>query len=373
MLSRRYALCFLAIIAAFVLACSSGSKSPAPTAPTAVASSSTATIDLTVTTATGTPGAGFTAPVVGIVSGLTGTCPEVTFVLSGVTIHVTGATKFESGTCADVQNGVRAGAIGTKNANGVIEAVRVKVGVSSPTPTPPKPPTPPSPPPHAEGVVTGLSGPCPTLRFTLSGTTVITNASTRFQGGGCTDVKEGVRAGASGPKDANGAITAEHVKIIPPPPTPPPHASGPVIGLSGSCPTLTFTLSGTTVRASSTTVFEGGACTDVKEGARAAAMGPKDASGVINAVRVKIGPPPMPGVAGTVTSVSGTCPAVTFVVTARVTTGAAANTTTVRTSDKTRFEGGSCADIKAGVRVGVMGPKASDGSIDAQVAKIGPK
>ena len=289
--SRRYSLCLLAVIAAFVVACGHGSQSPAPTAPTAAPSSSTtATIDLTVTTAAGTPGAGATAPVVGTVSNLTGACPDVTFVLSGVTIHVTAATKFESGACADIQNGVRAGAIGQKNDKGIIEAVRVKVGAATTTPKPPA--------------------------------------------------------------------------------TPP--VTGAVSGVTGSCPTLTFTLSGTTVHTTDKTVFEGGTCADVKEGARAGAMGPKDASGAITADRVKIGPPPMPIVTGTVASTSGTCPLLTFVVSSPATTGAA-TATTVRVSDKTRVEGGTCADIVAGVRIGATGPKATDGAIDAQVVKIGPK
>jgi hypothetical protein len=370
MLSRRHSLCLLAVIAAFVIACGNGSQTPAPTAPTtAPSSSTTATIDLTVTTAAGTPGAGATAPVVGTVSNLTGACPDVTFVLADVTIHVTAATKFESGTCADIQNGVRAGAIGQKNDKGIIEAARVKVGAAPPPSPQPPSPKPPAPPP-VTGAVSGLTGSCPALTFTLSGTTVHTTDKTVFEGGTCADVKEGARAGAMGPKDATGAITAEHVKIAPPPP---PAVSGAVTALSGTCPALTFTLSGTTVHTTDKTVFEGGTCADVKEGARAGAMGPKDATGAITADRVKIGPPPTPAVTGIVASTSGSCPALTFVLSSPATTGAAATTTTVRVSDKTRVEGGTCADIVAGVRIGATGPKATDGSIDAQVVKFGPK
>jgi hypothetical protein len=359
MLLRRYPLCFLVLVGALLVGCSNASKSPAPTSPTPAASSpSSSAIDLNAVTPFGTQGAGSSAPVVGTVGQLTGTCPTVTFVLSGVTIHVTAATRFESGTCADIQNDVRAGAIGAKNTDGSIDAARVKVA-----------PPPPPPPPHAEGLVTSLSGTCPALTFVLAGTTVHTTDKTVFEGGTCADVKEGGRAGAVGPKDANGVLNAERVKV---PPPPPPHAEGPVTALGGTCPVLTFTLSGTTVHTSDKTVFEGGTCTDVKEGARAGAMGPKDAAGAINAERVKIAPPPLPRVTGTVSSATGSCPAVTFVVTTPATTGAATATTTVHVSDKTRFEGGACADIKAGALVGAMGPKAADGSIDAQVVKVAP-
>ena len=85
MLSRRHALCVLAVIAALIVACGNNSQTPAPTAPTtSVASVTSTTIDLGVTTPTGTPGAGSTAPVVGTVSDLKGGCPDITFVLSGV-------------------------------------------------------------------------------------------------------------------------------------------------------------------------------------------------------------------------------------------------------------------------------------------------
>ena len=348
MLPRRYALCSLVALAVFIIGCSNASKSPAPTAPTqGSASSSGASIDLNTATVPGTVGAGSDKPVVGTVGQSSGACPDLTFVLAGVTIHLSNTTRFESGACSDVKDGVRAGAIGTKNANGWIDAVRVKIGPALPPLT------------NVEGAISGLGGTCPALTFTLSGTTVHTTDKTRFEGGTCADVKEGGRAGAVGPKDAGGAITAERVKIVPPPP---PSAAGPVTSLSGTCPALTFVLSGTTVTTSSTTVFEGGTCADIKEGARAGAIGPKDANGAMKAERVKVGPPPLPAVTGTVASLDGTCPSVTFTLSA----------TTVRTSGTTRFEGGACTDVKNGVRAGAMGPKAANGTIEAHVVKIAP-
>jgi hypothetical protein len=288
MLPRRYALCSLVALAVFIIGCSNASKSPAPTAPTqGSASSSSASIDLNTATVPGTVGAGSDKPVVGTVGQSSGACPDLTFVLAGVTIHLSSTTRFESGACSDVKDGVRAGAIGTKNADGSINAVRVKIAPALPPLT------------HVEGTISGLGGTCPALTFTLSGTTVHTTDKTRFEGGTCADVKEGARAGAVGPKAADGSITAEHVKVM----TGPPPASVPTVG--------------------------------------------------------------------TISSTSGTCPVLTFVLSSATTTGTAV-TITVRVSDTTRFEGGTCADIKAGARVGAMGPKASDGSIDARVVKIAP-
>jgi hypothetical protein len=277
MQSRHYAFCSLLIVAALVIGCSNGSKAPAPTAPSpGIVSSSSNAIDLNTVTTPGTAGAGTEKPVVGTVAQATGTCPTLTFVLSGVTINVTTKTTFESGTCADITDGVRAGAIGTKTANGSIDAVRVKIAPALPPP-----------PVHVEGIVSAFGGNCPALTFTLSGTTVHTTDKTQYEGGTCADVKEGGRAGAEGQKDAAGAITADRVKIVPPPP---PHVEGAISALGGSCPALTFTLSGTIVHTADKTAFEGGTCADVKEGVRVGAAGPKAADGSIDAQVVKIAP-----------------------------------------------------------------------------------
>jgi len=357
MLPRRYALCSLVALAVFIIGCSNASKPPAPTAPTqGSASSSGSSIDLDTATVPGTVGAGSDKPVVGTVGQSSGACPDLTFVLANVTIHLSSTTRFESGACSDVRAGVRAGAIGTKNADGSINAVRVKIAPALPPLT------------HVEGTISGLGGICPALTFTLSGTTVHTTDKTRFEGGTCADVQNGARAGAIGSKGDDSVIAAERVKIAPPPP---PSAAGPVTSLSGTCPALIFTLSGTIVHTTDKTVFEGGACADVKEGARAGAAGPKAADGSITADRVKIGPPPVPAVSGTVSSTGGTCPALTFILSSAATTGAAV-TTTVRAGETTRFEGGTCADIKVRARVGVIGPKAADGAIEARMVKIAP-
>jgi hypothetical protein len=274
----------------------------------------------------------------GMVASLTGTCPALSFVLSGTTVHLSATTRFEGGTCADIKEGVRAGATGTKRPDGSIDAVQVRIA--------------PPPPPSVGGMVASLTGTCPALSFVLSGTTVHLSATTRFEGGTCADIKEGVRAGATGTKRPDGSIDAVQVRIAPPPP---PSVGGMVASLTGTCPALSFVLSGTTVHLSATTRFEGGTCADIKEGVRAGATGTKRPDGSIDAVQVRIAPPPPPSVGGMVSSLTGTCPALSFVLSG----------TTVHLSATTRFEGGTCADIKEGVRAGATGTKRPDGSIDA--------
>jgi Domain of unknown function (DUF5666) len=220
--------------------------------------------------------------------------------------------------------------------------------------------------PRAVGAIAQLTGTCPDLTFVLSGVTVHASAATKFENGGCADLKDGVQTGAMGPKRADGSIDAARVRIGVSSPAPaataPPRAQGPVSALTGRCPALTFTLSGTSVTTSATTRYQGGACEDLKEGVRAGATGTKDPSGAIAAANVRIFPPPPPVVNGTISGSSGSCPALTFTL---------ANTT-IHTTDKTQFAGGTCADVKDGVRASARGPKAADGSLTAEAVRLPP-
>jgi len=257
-------------------ACGSGST-PTPAAPSP-ASTATAAIDLNVLTPTGTRGAGTATPVVGIVAGVTGACPDLSFVLSGVTIHVTARSRFEGGACADIKEGMRAGAIGTSRADGSVDAARVRMGAP--------------PPPPVAGLIESLSGSCPALTFVLDGVTVRTSSGTVFDGGNCSDLREGMRAAAIGRRTGEKTLDAEHVKMaVRPaqPPQPPPAVGGLVRSVSGTCPDLTFDIDRTTVHASARTVFEGGSCADVKVDLRAGAVGTKRSDGSIDAEKVRLG------------------------------------------------------------------------------------
>jgi len=123
------------LCAAALLAACGGGPTPQPAAPSPTSQAAdTVAIDLNVLTPAGTRGAGTASPVVGIVAGVSGTCPDLTFVLSGVTIHLGARTRFEGGACGDVKEGMRAGAIGASRADGSVDAARVRIG------TPPPPP-----------------------------------------------------------------------------------------------------------------------------------------------------------------------------------------------------------------------------------------
>jgi hypothetical protein len=68
--------------------------------------------------------------------------------------------------------------------------------------------------------------------------------------------------------------------------------SGPVSGLSGSCPTLAFTVAGKTVKTNNATQFMNGVCAGVKNGAQVGVRGTAQTDGSILAAVVHLGPSP---------------------------------------------------------------------------------
>lgn len=64
-----------------------------------------------------------------------------------------------------------------------------------------------------QGAVSNLSGLCPALTFTVQGTTVRTNSMTRFSGGPCTRIANGIRVEVEGPREFDGSIFATEVEI----------------------------------------------------------------------------------------------------------------------------------------------------------------
>lgn len=167
------------------------------------------------------PGAG------GTVSGLSGSCPNLAFSLDGRggSAHVitNGSTTFDGGACADVKNGAHAGAVGERQADGTLVAARVRIGEPHGGPRPPGPPGDGPHGPGAGGVVSGLSGACPNLSFTVTDRNntpkrVRTNSATVFEGKACGAIVSGDHAGARGALQTDGSILADHVRVGPPPP-----------------------------------------------------------------------------------------------------------------------------------------------------------
>jgi hypothetical protein len=128
--------------------------------------------------------------------------------------------------------------------------------------------------------------------------------------------------------------------------------TGTMTALTGSCPTLTFTLERKTIKTTATTGYGDGKCTDLKNDLKVAVVGTALAEGGILATQVtnvSIVPPPLPAsvpaISGAITALTGTCPAVTIRV----------GDKTATTTSATFFDGKGCGDLKVGTVVNIFG------------------
>lgn len=128
--------------------------------------------------------------------------------------------------------------------------------------------------------------------------------------------------------------------------------TGTVSAVTGACPAIAFTVEAKRVKTDGTTKYGGKACADVKVGVKVGAVGIAQADGSILAKEVRVIPPvvaPTPAISGAIATVSGTCPAITITVGAKVAV----------TSATTAFSGKGCGDLKAGMSVDIFGTLAS--------------
>ena len=62
----------------------------------------------------------------GAVSGLTGTCPALSFVVAGTRVVTNAATRFEEGACTTLRNDMRVEVEGTRTTDGALLATEVE-------------------------------------------------------------------------------------------------------------------------------------------------------------------------------------------------------------------------------------------------------
>jgi len=149
----------------------------------------------------------------GMIAGRTGACPAITFSVGTSTVTTNAATTFDDGACTTLQNGVQVEVEGVRQSNGIVLANRVenktadddddddndndddRHGGEA----------------RLEGSIGGLGGACPAMTFSVSGSTVSTSASTRFDDA-CGSLKNGDRVEVRGVRQANNAVAASRVE-----------------------------------------------------------------------------------------------------------------------------------------------------------------
>jgi len=334
----------------------------------------------------------------GVVEALPPATSASTFKAAGKTIVTNASTVFVKGgiarTFADLGMGNRVEVKGTLSGD-TLTATRVEIeehGVPAPTPTPnpgPNPgPNPPTPGAQAEvkGTVTGLSGTASSFTFTVNGTTVKGDNTTKFAGSGSSvsdsnhapasfaDLKNGVEVEVHGTRNTDNSIQAAQIEIENENEDNEVELRGTVSGLTGTASSFTFTVNGTTVKGNSSTRFESGdddvadnrstqaSFADLKNGQEVKVEGTRNTDNSVQAAKIEIenedneaNEVEMQGALGAVT---GTCPAISSTVAG----------TKFTASSSTRFDT-ACSSLASGQRVEVKGTRNSDGSITATRVK----
>jgi hypothetical protein len=141
-----------------------------------------------------------------------------------------------------------------------------------------------------EGNVSGVSGSCPSIMFTVRDRLIRTSASTSFREGSCASIHNGTRVEAKGALGADGSIQASIVELgddngdgnrdM--------ELTGTVGGLNGNCPTISFRLGDVTIMTDSATTFDD-RCSAVQNGRRVEVKGVRSPDGgVVRATRVGV-------------------------------------------------------------------------------------
>jgi hypothetical protein len=132
-----------------------------------------------------------------------------------------------------------------------------------------------------QGLVTGVSGACPALSFTVSRTTVSTTSSTNVDGG-CDKIVNGATVALSGTRQSNGSVVASHVEIRQV------EVAGSIAALQGTCPVVSFSFGSTAVSTTANTTFSGTTCSHLANGQSASVDGYLQSNAAITATRVSL-------------------------------------------------------------------------------------
>jgi hypothetical protein len=234
---------------------------------------------------------------------------------------------------------------------------------------------------------------CPTLQFTISSYKFNVDAATQYTGGTCANIQPGALINFNGNRlTETGSVfyvtqLSFGTTTTPPPPAPAPTpTTTPVQGEStitaigaGVCPELQFFFGSYALNVSYATQYSGGACSDLKPGARLAIVGTKkDSESFVRVTSVVFKhdttPPtstsptqPDPNARpvegdGTIGSLSPStaCPTLQFYIGPYL----------IKVDGSTQYVGGGCADLNPGVQVTVKGTMASDNSVSATAITI---
>jgi hypothetical protein len=206
----------------------------------------------------------------GMITSLTGTCPNLMFVVQGIRVVTNAATRFDDGRCTSLAVGTEVEVEGDMQADGTVLATKVEVEDDDDDDDDDDREV------EGEGAITSLTGACPNLMIVVQGFQVMTNLSTRYEGGSCASLQIGTRVKVTGIVQANGSAIARKVEIKN-------GNSGPggdliegegiLSAVSGTCPTRTISANGVSGVTGAETIYKNGSCASLAPGRRIRARG----------------------------------------------------------------------------------------------------
>lgn len=290
----------------------------------------------------------------GLVTAVTGACPDVVLTIAGIPVTVNAGTTFPAGqSCAQLLANTLVEVRGTLTITGTtLSVVATTIEIEDGTEG------------EGEGRVTDVQGTCPNITLTVDGLTVKADALTRYvpanRGAGCDQIRVGTKIKVKAVPATGGGFRARLIEI-----KGQRHfgeGEGRITQVAGACPDVTIFFGETAVQVNAATDYVGGRCGDLAPGVKVQARGFRDDDSTTNiASWIRFKARHVEG-RSIVTRVTGTCPDLAFVV---------GGVVKVVTDASTVYVGGSCASIRTGVKVYVKGDmKTDDGEVIAEQITI---
>lgn len=270
---------------------------------------------------------------------LAGSCPEMSVALGSKRIATDSRSAFLDSDCSELREGAELEAEGQWRDDRSLLARRVRRQRQ---------------PPEVElrGAIAQLSGSCPNLSFALGAERLVADANTRFKDVSCGNIRNGQSLEVRGTRRADGTILVRDVE----PSIEPEQIDvlGALRNLSGSCPSLSFSVGSDVIVTSAATQFKT-PCGSLSEGRFVEAEGSRQPDGRIFARQVEAEDTTEAEVeiTGSLSALAGTCPNLTFSVRSQA----------VRTNASTRFENIACTGLRNGLAIEVKGGVQPDRSV----------
>ncbi len=209
---------------------------------------------------------------------------------------------------------------------------------------------------EGKAIVTAVTGTCPAVVLTIAGIPVTVNAATTFPSGqSCGQLAANQLVEVRGLLTISGGALSVVATTIEIEDGNEGEGEGRVTDIQGTCPNITLTVDGLTVKADALTKYvpanRGAGCDQIKVGTKIKVKAVPATGGGYRARLIEIkGHRHFGEGEGRITQVTGACPDATIFF----------GTTAVQVNAATNFVGGTCADLAVGVRVQARGFKDDD-------------